>query len=544
MNQEQNITSRNKTFSILLLIILIFSYIILMLFHLDYSYIDFGDGNYLYISSRIADGLRLYRDIVPPQPPCHLFLGAFLIKIGRILGNPLFTVRVFSILLHAAIAILIFITSINILRHTRCQSYHLIAFFSSLIYLFLPESFWWSIGYQSESLVIILLLLSFYFFIRGTKYNLIISAIFSVFACFTNMTAVPYVGFNALFLIIKKRKLCLFYIVPLIVLGLLFLLIMHVYSEGNYINAIFFNQLQTYSKNFITNGIARIVNEGKDVFTWEGAFIIFALLGILGFIKHSEHHFAEYIGWYSLFSILSIVYVTKGGTVDYIFTLAEPYVAIFSAMFLYNTFKKHIVSADKMSALQEKSTDNICPITKKLLSIFVFILILIISSFIGFFFIRNILIYREYLENPESKVLYIKENFIDKYSKPGDTILAPPYYVFLSNRLQIEEFSEHYIYTVKIRNEIVSGQEADGLKLLRKILSAIYHKQLPLIILNLNRGGIGYILVPDKLVKELSPSSNPPETQYLKDFIEQYYKPLLNTPMQCLNEYLQIYVPQ
>jgi len=532
MEKEAEINSRHKAFSILLLVVLIISYIVLMVFHIDYSYVDFGDGNYLYISSRIVDGLRLYRDIVPPQPPCHLFLGALLIKIGRAFGNPLFTIRIFSILLHSFTAFFIFLVSVRIIKN------YLIAFFSSLIYLFLPEGFWWSIGYQSEGLVIILLLLAFYFLISGTKTNLFISSIFSVFACFTNMTAVPYVGFNALFLIVRKRRICLFYIIPLVILGTIFLFIMHIYSGGNYLNAVFFNQLQTYSENIFREGIARIVNEGKDVFTWEGAFIILALLGILSFIRHSVCPFAEYVGWYSLLSILSIIYVTKGGTVDYIFTLGEPYVAIFSALFLYNTFKKYVI---------EKPVDDRNLIAKRFLSLCIFILILVVSSFIGFFFIKNLLLYRDYLENPEQKVLYIKENFIDKYSKPGDTILAPPYYVFLSNRLEIEEFSEHYIYTVKIRNEVISGQEADGLKLLRKLLSAIYHKELPLIILNLNRGGIGYIIVPDKLVLEYSPLERGRgvlKFQFLKDFIEQYYKPLLDEPMQCLNEYLQIYVPQ
>ncbi len=530
MNQEDNTSSKIKPISIILLLILIISYIILMWSQTDRSYIDFGDGNYLYISSRIADGLRLYRDIVPPQPPCHLFLGALLIKIGRVIGNPLYTVRFFSILLHSLTAIFIFLVTVRILRND------IIAFISSLIYLILPEGFWWSIGYQSESLEIILLLIAFYLLIQGTKSSLIVSALFSVLACFTNMTAVPYVGFNALFLIIKKRRLCLFYLIPLVVLGLLFLLIMHLYSEGSYINAIFFNQLQTYSKSFIIDGIARIINEGKDVYTWEGAFIIFALLGILSFVKSSRHPFSEYIGWYALFSILSIVFVTKGGTVDYIFTIGEPYVAIFSALFLCQVFKKYIIE----KPLENGSSYS----TKRFLLICVFILLLIISSFIGLFFIRNLLFYKDYLENPESKVLYIKENYIDKYSNPGDTILAPPYYVFLTDRLQIEEFTEHYIYTVKIKNEILSEKEADGLQLLRKILRAIYNKELPLIILNLNRGGIGYILVPDKLVLELLPNSNPPQVQFLKDFIEQYYQPLLDTPMQCLNEYLQIYVPR
>jgi hypothetical protein len=64
-------------------------YAALVVTHWGEDYIDFGDGNYLYISSRIADGMVLYRDIMAPQPPCHLYLGALLIKIGRLIGHPL-----------------------------------------------------------------------------------------------------------------------------------------------------------------------------------------------------------------------------------------------------------------------------------------------------------------------------------------------------------------------------------------------------------------------------------------------------------------------
>ena len=69
-----NPSEKKRAVFILLLISLL--YAALVLSHWDEHYIDFGDGNYLYISARLADGLTLYRDIMAPQPPCHLYLGA------------------------------------------------------------------------------------------------------------------------------------------------------------------------------------------------------------------------------------------------------------------------------------------------------------------------------------------------------------------------------------------------------------------------------------------------------------------------------------
>ena len=69
------------TWSILFAISVV--YAVLTASQMSRAYVDFGDGNYLYISNRIAYGLIPYRDIMAPQPPMHLLLGAFMLGIGQ-----------------------------------------------------------------------------------------------------------------------------------------------------------------------------------------------------------------------------------------------------------------------------------------------------------------------------------------------------------------------------------------------------------------------------------------------------------------------------
>src|SRR5258708_6688069 len=66
------------------------------------GYIDFGDGNYMYIAKRIAQGVVPYRDILAPQPPCHLFLGAAIVRLSQFFhaDSALYFFRAFSLLLH------------------------------------------------------------------------------------------------------------------------------------------------------------------------------------------------------------------------------------------------------------------------------------------------------------------------------------------------------------------------------------------------------------------------------------------------------------
>lgn len=507
---------KNKIiFSLLILFFIIYAVVVFS--NLSEAYIDFGDGNYLYISSRLADGINLYSDILSPQPPCHLLLGKYLIKLGRVLDNPLYTVRIFSIFLHILISFVIFLIGTTLFKN---KIYGLV---SSILYLFMPIGFWWSLGYQSEPLEILFLSLFFYFFISAKKPStMIIASIFAALSCLTNMTAVPYVGLSILFLIVRRRDMFWWYFLPiLIILGTVITYFQM--KTGAYIDNVFLNQIGTFHREHpFLYGIQKIINEGKDVFTWEGGFIILALVGLIKWLSKNEDeikNMKEYVGWHSFFSILSIIYVSKGATMEYIFTIGEPYVALFSAYTICKIFDKYVWGSFKGNGAFKKAFSNTTPFIISC----TFILLILVSSFIGYFFVVSMLKQERYEYN-EDGVIKIKY-YIEKYSTEKDLILAPPYYAFITNRKLKNDYAEAFLWYMKIMNEISTGEKAAGTEMLKSLIESINNKELPIVIINLSLTG------------EL-----PGLLDALNSNYTQIYDPMTDKPYQSLNESLGIFI--
>lgn len=511
-------------------------YALLVASHLSIAYIDFGDGNYLYISSRVADGVVLYRDILSPQPPFHLYLGAVLIWIGRALGSALYTVRVFSILLHVGTMLVMYMVGSRVIGNRAG------GVVTAAIYLLLPIGFWWSLGYESELLEIVFLMVSFLYFIEAGGHRggalggsergkMMIAALLAVCAVFTNMTAVPYVGFSALWLLVRRRKLVLWYVVPIIVVSIVGIAFLELVTGGNYLANVFFNQVGTFPKRAISGqsvmayAIGKILGEGKDVLFWEGPYIVLGLLGLIGYVRRSSEALREYIGWYGLFSLLSIVFVSKGATMEYIFTLGEPFVALFAAYFVIGFVRQNFRRNASEGVSERRDAEeevNVAGDTSRVVSFVCVGLVVLVCTVIGIAFVRVTLLQKNY-EQDAAGVRQIV-SYIEKYSKPGDSILAPPYYAFISKRRLYEEYSELFIWTIKYKNElIVERRPGEGVRKAERIGEALTGKQIPIVVLDLKQTG------------RLPP---------IRDAIESYYKPLLEQPIHTLNTPLQLYVPK
>ncbi|HNY27138.1 MAG TPA: hypothetical protein PKH31_07120, partial [Candidatus Sumerlaeota bacterium] len=81
-------------------------------------------------------------------------------------------------------------------------------------------------------------------------------------------------------------------------------------------------------------------------------------------------------------------------------------------------------------------------------------------------------------------------HYIERYSKPGDTIVSDPYYAFVTRRLLAEEYSELFLWTLKyslereamlLQKEEVRNPEALAAKLLRGegVLAGALISQMP-----------------------------------------------------------------
>jgi hypothetical protein len=473
----------NKNVSSLIVVIVLLSFAIIYsavcISHWSEAYVDFGDGNYMYISTRIADGLVLYRDIMAPQPPSHLFTGALLVKIGSAFGSPLYAFRAFALLLHLATMLVIFLIT------KKISGFSLDGLFAAFLYLVIPVGFWWAQGYQSEGLLIFFLITSFYFFIDFKDKGMITASLIGSLSAFTNMTAVPYLFFNNVYLVIRKRKQFLYYAITMISMGIIGVMIMEIHTGGHYLENVFFNQVGTFPNPIISGesvlsySFAKIVNEGKDIMTWEGGYVLFAILGIILFMTKGKKrdNRREYIGWYAIISLGSIIYVSKGGTMEYIFTIGEPFVVIFFAYVIGLLWRGPLQGGKFLKNFKWNDTSGLA-------GLFALVFLFIATFYIGFFYIRQTLHGSSY-ELSHGKVLEVKE-IIEQYTKPGDPILAPPFYAFITGRNVVEEYSENYIWTIKYVNEMyVDKKPGDGVQKALDIAAKLKEKKVPLILLDM-----------------------------------------------------------
>ena len=512
--------SGNRRIAVIFIGVIAVIYVLIVTSHWDLSYIDFGDGNYLYISSRLADGLVLYQDIMAPQPPLHLYSGCLMIKLGSLFGNPLFTVRAFSLLIHLATMIFIYLIAGKLFgkRFEACAA--------ALLYLMIPVGFWWSQGFQSEGLLILFLVSSFYFYISFTKKNMIWASLLGTAAAFTNMTAAPYLFFNNLYLLVRKKKQFPVYFLIMLGTGIAGVLFMEVMTDGNYLENVFFNQMGTFpnpelsGESVFQYAFGKIVNEGKDILTWEGGYVLFGLAGLVLFILRgkAEKAVREYAGWYSFFSLCSIIYVSKGGTMEYIFTIGEPFAVVFFAYSIGRFWRGPLQSG---AVFKKGGLQDTTPFAAG-----VVILFLIAATFyVGLFYIRNTLAGSNY-ELGDEKIKQVRE-IIQSRSDKGDEILSPPYYAFISDRKIVEEYSENYIWTIKYANEVYVNREPGmGVEKALKIAAAIREKKLPIILLDMAQTG-----------------KIPP----IRQAVENHYRPLKvwdgSHILQTLNPSIGFYVP-
>lgn len=504
----------HRHLALLLFLLACLFYCAIIVFSMSDAYIDLGDGNYLYTSSRMADGLLIYRDFLSPQPPMHLLTGSALISLGHALGNPVITVRVFSMLLHVATATLLFLLGWRVARNPYGGA------LASIIYFMLPIGFWWSLGYQSELLEIFFLLCALLLFLPLRKWGVAGAGIFMALAVLTNMTAAPYALAIAVYVAVRHpRQLLPFYIGPLFII----LAVIIGYFEvrtGAYFENVVANQVGSYPRdNLLGYAGGKLTSQGLKILYREGGFILLSLLGLILYSRRDSRPEREFLVWYALVLLLSFVFVTKGGTADYIFTIGEPMVALFAAYFLtwyFSNWRK-----ERANGASFWHDTRVVP-----QGLFGFLLLVSLWG-PGLLFIVESLQQKTFEQNQEGlrKVQY----FIKKYSKPRDSILSPPYYAFITNRLLVEEYSELFLWTLKYSLEKMDGVEGEGTRKVQAIASELQARRVPIVIANVSPAN------PDIL-----------RSEEIRSAVDRYYKPLLSPEQRfkTLSTDTQVFIPK
>ncbi|MBX7245977.1 MAG: hypothetical protein K1X53_10800 [Candidatus Sumerlaeaceae bacterium] len=499
-----------------------FIYAVLVVSHWNKGYLDFGDGNYMYISWRLSQGAILYRDVVAPQPPVHLILGSFIARLGSLFEHPLFAFRSFSLLLHLATMVLVYLCTLRVVGGNSTEareSQRATGIVAASIYLLLPIGFWWTLGYQSQPIQIFWLLSSFLLLISWQPSRAVGAGALMALAPLTNMTSAPYALFSLVYLGVRRPRLLAFYAIPLITIVAGVIGYME-WRTGAYFECVIHNQAGAFPRQeFLQPGqtpmtyvLGKILREGRNVLDLEGGYVLLALLGLARFARRGPEETREYASFYGFLAMCSIVYVAKGGTVDYIFTIGEPFVAIFGAYLVTSCWQAHV-----RGSWREWSWNNFAPAAQ----LVALVAIALVVGYNGLIHSYGTLKQRSY-ELPEYETMQLVRD-MQKATAPADLVLSPPMYAFLAQRKIAEDYSELLLWTLKYANEKADKKPARGVEVVNQIASLLDAKKIAYIVLETGQTG---------RISEIT------------DAIARSYDPTRKDPMSTLNTRLMFYKPK
>lgn len=483
-----------KSIHYLLLFLVAVIYAVYTVAQWSYGYIDFGDGNYMYIGWQIASGAVVYRDILAPQPPIHLYLGALVYKLGVLVGTePLWAFRTASIVIH-----LITIGLIAALAR-RAWGRPAVAVGAVAIYLWLPIGFRWALGWQSEPLEIVWLLAMMLCALRGTNRSDIAAGIFATLAAMTNLTAAPFLLILIIYMGFVAPKRAAWMAAPSIMLAGAITAIMEIHTGGYFLNNTVFNQVGTYpTKGLLQYALLdKLLPQSGNVLMIEGFFLFFGLIGLARFVKESPLPAISRGGlaWFFVGTLGSILYVTKGGTMDYIFSLSEPAVAILAAGEIAAWLKRWWCAPPCSRTFVQRAAG------------------IPIALAVAFFALAPgaAIHYKLYMHTKDMYELPPTEtrqvvSLIRRNSQPGERILAPPFYAFLAQRPILGDYSELFIWKIKYLTEYNAQRPGEGMKKVAVMLPEIKARRVPIVILEMEQTG----LFPDlmgALIENYEPES-------------------------------------
>ncbi len=460
------------------------------------TYWDFGDGNYLYIARRVNEGAVLYRDILAPQPPLHTLTGCVALRVGELFGDPRLGARVMSLLLRLVSAWLV---SRIALRAFGSTATSVVAFAAALL---MPIGFWWGIGYQSENLEVALLLFAVLRLLDWSPRGAALAGAAGALAMHTNMTAAPYFLVNCIFLACRRPRLLVPYAgVALGVWGLGAGLA-HFATGGYYLDNVILNQVGTFPRSdvlaemrgdpdygLLDYALEKIMREGGKVIAIEGFLIALACAALARRCAgrawdgpaDEGGRMREFLAWTAIGHWLSIGFVSKGGTVNYIFTIGEPFVALFAAdglAWLWGRAWPPVAQWRRLSFAN----------TQAFLRVF-FAAAGTALVFAGPFANVRATVTEDQSELPEEAVLEVRR-LIAQHAAPGDLILAPPFYAFDTKTRVAGELAENYIWQIKYMNERRDGVEGLAVRKMEEVAHIIAERRARILLLDMAQTGL------------------------------------------------------
>jgi hypothetical protein len=397
-----------------------FLFFILLLFfffrywkkQLNISYIDYGDGCLLYEASLFKNGLIIYKDFFAPQPPIIYLFGSLILKI---FNNPL-SIRYFLFVLFLVSDVITFYIIFKFLKNKIISLLTIIC-----SHIFFATIYWWP-TFTGETFLRFLLVLFLFYFLpveKNIKKKLFITSFLLNLIIFTKFTAVFFIVFTFLFLLIIDKRLFFSFIKYFVILFLIFFgFFLFIFGKDFLYQTIFIRKiLPIKSLSF------SIPSATFFLIKFLSFYLLNFVLAIIFFKK--KQYSQSFLFFISCFWFPSIIFNFFEGTYLYIFYPVELFLPLGFSFLIFNFKKIKFTIFSKLVIL---------------ISFFWSILVLIYQLQV---LESNYFLASNYLDQMTTqKILEI----IKDKTKKNETIIAPPFFAFFSHQPLIDNFHDPFIF--------------------------------------------------------------------------------------------------
>ncbi len=382
------------------------------------GYMDNGEGLYLYPAYRLARGGVLYRDVMGTQPPVVYVIGAAAWKAGLSLAG----MRLVGLAMRAACVALVYA-----LGRLVCVG-RVTAALAALVYTLLPIGLAWDRSFNSNSPLTLVILVAAYALARLTPRSAYLAGLLSAAGLFTKDLYAPVLVANVAYLLRWQRDLLTPYARGALSGGGALALALALYAGPQSLRDAFLGQAS--SPLTLTWALA----SGAYVAAQEGGVILLALVGayliarphVIDTTRRQDakptadirRRYAAYLLAGSSAALLATL---KEGTFGTVFACAEPAVALLAAGALGAVARATLYDGRRL-ALAASLALLACVSASGVIA-------------------RD----RDALALDGTAAVARVDTFVRAHARPGDLILAPPYYALRAGTRIPYDASDTYI---------------------------------------------------------------------------------------------------
>ena len=388
------------------LAVLIGGYWLLAWHRSNLAYLDYVDGYYLYAAHRVAQGAILYRLVMGVQPPGIYMVGAALFRIH----DSIDAARAYALLVHTATVLLVFLVA------RRALSRDGLALLAAILYSFAPYSLVWSRTFDPNPLVSCLSLATLLALSGGTASGAAITGCLGALALATKIWYLPVGAATILYMYTYRSRHAHGLLIPY--LGALVLVLGLVLAVGTAAAGVaFWRGLLAQDASGLSGSwlLASVV----DVAIRDLPLVVLGLLGLP--LLRRGGGAGVLVCWYGVAACAVLLATAKTGTFAPVFQFAEPGLAIAAAAYLAAQLPPRTARHPARVARHRP------PLLPGLLSL-------------GFLATAYAAVAAA--PPPSDAPVRAIVRVIEAHSRPGATLLSPPYYLYLTGQRAFGEYAD------------------------------------------------------------------------------------------------------